>query len=326
MNNRYESSGVSIKEGDSFVEILKEVCKSTYDDNVISGVGGFSALYRLPNSSTILSASTDGVGTKLLLAEMATAAGSPYTIGIDLVAMVMNDVLVCGAKPLFMLDCYSLYSLSKNFERSIKLLTSIKEGCLLAGCALIGGETAEMPDIYSYKTYDIAGFGIGIVDEKNLLGANKVKKGDAIIGIESSGPHSNGYSLIRSIFKHYNWVDDFYGVKDRLLKPTTIYSPMIQELLALPDNGIHAMAHITGGGLEANIKRSIPKNRSIMIDWSVWKRPEIFNEIQQRGRIEEGEMREVFNCGISFVLIVDPVSVPKILNTNKSAWVIGCVK
>lgn len=310
----YEQCGVSISAGDLFVDNIKSLCQSTYTENVLQGVGGFCSLYRLPNSNQILAASTDGVGTKLLLADYLSEFGFLKTIGIDLVAMVVNDIITCGANPLFMLDCYSLSNLSKNMSRSLDLVQGISDGCKLSQCfCLIGGETAEMPEIYSEHTFDISGFGVGVVDnEEQLLGSHRVRAGDVVIGVPSSGPHSNGFTLIRHSFRNYDWFVDPLQIRDWIMAPTRIYTPLMRALL--PSSDIHAVAHITGGGLEFNTKRVIPDDLQLVIDWGCWVRPRVFDEIQRRGRIEEGEMRNVFNCGIGFTLIVDQSVVDKTIN------------
>lgn len=297
----YEECGVGISAGDSFVEIIKGICASTYTDAVVEGVGGFCSLFRLPHSNKLLAASTDGVGTKLLLADNLADFGCLKAIGIDLVAMVVNDIITCGAQPLFMLDCYSLSHLSRNLQRSVDLVQGIADGCKLSQCfCLIGGETAEMPDIYTEHTFDIAGFGVGLVDESERLGPHKVKNGDVVIGIPSSGPHSNGFTLIRHAFRNYDWIRDSLNIREWIMRPTRIYTSVIKNL----DN-VHAAAHITGGGLEFNTSRSIPQDLKLTIDWNSWERPIVFDEIQRRARVEEEEMRRVFNCGIGFTLIVD---------------------
>jgi phosphoribosylformylglycinamidine cyclo-ligase len=324
--SRYEESGVSIGQGDTFVNLLKGICETTYDEYVLEGVGGFAALYRIPGSSTVLAASTDGVGSKTILAEELGRYGYQSHIGVDLVAMVMNDVIVCGAQPLFMLNCYSLSDLTKYFDRSINLIENIAVGCLSAGCALIGGETAEMPATYDGSQYDLAGFGIGVVQRSEILGQHRVKRGDVIIGLESSGPHSNGYTLINEAYRGYDWLTDPFDEAKRLIKPTIIYANTIRKLLSDSSHGIHAMAHITGGGLEANTRRSIPTSMKLKIHWESWERPEIFQRIQTRARISEDEMRSVFNCGIGFTLIVNPDTVERIQSIIPFAKIIGRVE
>jgi phosphoribosylformylglycinamidine cyclo-ligase len=297
--------------------------------------GGFCSLYRLPSDSKqLIVSSTDGVGTKLLLAQKLASLGHLEVIGIDLVAMVVNDILTCGAQTLFLLDYYAVSNLKSDekekFNRAGQIIRGIAAGCKVAGCALIGGETSEMPDMYDENKFDIVGFGVGIINEDDLLGPHLVKSGDEIIGLNSSGPHSNGFSLIRHAYRTFDWLEDNDSTSGRLLAPTKIYVKVIQKLLKKPDHGIHALAHITGGGLEHNVSRVVPKNLSAIIDWQSWERPDIFNEIQQRARMEEGEMREVFNCGIGFTLIVDPSQTQDILLTlNQMGYqpnVIGVIK
>lgn len=305
----YEQCGVGITTGDAFVESISRICKSTYNDNVVEGVGGFCSLYKLPGSTKLLAASTDGVGTKIILAEDLWYFGYMKTIGIDLVGMVVNDIITCGAEPMFMLDCYSLSRLDKNYDRSRDLIQGIADGCKLSQClSLIGGETAEMPDVYTERSFDICGFGVGIVDDDDRWGSHRVKSGDVVIGIPSSGPHSNGYTLIRNAFKNYCWVKDSLDIRDLIMAPTRIYSSTIKGLV-----GVHSAAHITGGGLEYNTSRSIPDYLKLEIDWASWERPRVFDEIQKRGRVEEAEMRRVFNCGIGFTLIVNPYAADNII-------------
>lgn len=325
--SKYEESGVSIHTGDSFVEHIRKICQSTYNDNVIEGVGGFCSLYQLPNSNQLLAASTDGVGTKSILAEELSEFGYLKTLGIDLVGMVVNDIITCGANPLFMLDCYSLNKLSRNFERSVALVQGIADGCKLSQCfCLIGGETAEMPDVYMPRAFEISGFGVGIVDKDERLGQHRVRAGDVVIGLPSTGPHSNGFTLIRQAFRNYDWIRDSLDVRDWIMEPTRIYTPVMRNLLAHKTSKIHAAAHITGGGLEANTSRSIPDHLKLKIDWDSWVRPRVFNEIKHRGKIAEDEMRQVFNNGVGFTLIVDPlVADDIILQIRSQSGLVGYI-
>jgi phosphoribosylformylglycinamidine cyclo-ligase len=307
----YSDTGVNIQKNDSFIDAIKGICKSTFSKNVYNEIGGFCSLYRIPQlPSLLIAASTDGVGTKVLLASQ---LNNVYTIGIDLVGMVVNDIITTGATPLFLLDYYGLSSLNDDpsFTRSKQLIEGIAIGCNLANCSLIGGEVSEMKDMYASDKFDVVGFGIGLVEEASVLGSHLVKPGDHIVGIASSGPHSNGYSLIRHVYKDINLVDDLV-LASKLLTPTTIYAKLIASLLSHANHGIHAMAHITGGGLELNTKRVVPT--SIDINWSSWIRPAIFDTIQKLGNIPEDEMRRVFNCGIGYTLIVDPTRSNRLIN------------
>jgi phosphoribosylformylglycinamidine cyclo-ligase len=308
---RYEESGVSIEAGDSFVARIKEICKPTYGYGVVEGVGQFCSLYHAPGGSNqLIAASTDGIGTKVLLAIKLAEYGYLQTIGIDLVAMVVNDILTVGAMPLFILDYYAMSNLrsdeKRQFSRSEQIIKGAAAGCHIAGCALIGGETAEMPDMYDENKFDLAAFAVGMINEQDVLGPHLVKAGDIIIGLESSGPHSNGYSLIRHAYRDFNWEDNEEDTRRWIMAPTRIYTRLINNVISEPDHGVHAMAHITGGGLEYNTGRVIPAGLRAYIDWFSWPRPEIFNDILRRAKMEENELREVFNCGIGYTIICDP--------------------
>ena len=324
----YAETGVNIEAGDKFVNIIKNLCKPTYNNFVIDAVGGFCSLYALPNSSSLLVASTDGVGTKLLLSKQFKEYGSLQTIGIDLVAMVVNDIITSGATPLFFLDYYGLGKLDQDFKYSQDIIQGIVHGCQLANCALIGGQVSEMPALYTDDKFDIVGFGVGIVDKAKLLSKKKVIAGDIIIGIASNGVHSNGYSLVRHAYKDVDWEDtknDYY--REQLIHPTEIYVSLMHHINT--SEHIHAAAQIKGGGLEHNISRVIPENLKIHINWDSWIRPEIFYDIQRRAIVEEEEMRKVFNCGIGFAVIVSKYAAKHILdsitNFGYTAWQIGVV-
>lgn len=322
--SKYEESGVSIKAGDALVSRIKELSKPTYGYGVVEGVGQFCSLYHaVGGSDQLIAASTDGVGTKVLLAIQLAEHGYLQTIGIDLVGMVVNDILTVGAMPMFLLDYYATSNLkaeAKNdFSRSCQIISGIVEGCKIAGCALIGGETAEMPDMYDDNKFDLAAFVIGMIHEKDVLGPHLVKAGDAIIGIESSGPHSNGYSLIRHIYHDFesktmslNW-NNLNNTRQAIMAPTKIYSRLINNVISKPGHGVHAMAHITGGGLQYNTSRVIPQDLKASIDWNTWPRPEIFDAIKCRAKMEETELQEVFNCGIGFTVVCDPAKAPLIM-------------
>ena len=282
----YKDSGVDIDAGNAFVENLKKKAPS---------IGGFSGMFKVPRGyeEPILVSGTDGVGTKINIAHV----NRDYTtIGIDLVAMCVNDVITCGAKPLYFLDYVSCVKLD---DRVADIMVGILKGCELSGVELIGGETAEHGRFA--KDIDLAGFCTGIVEKNEIIDGSLIKKGDKIIGLPSSGLHSNGYSLINDML----WRQKiFYTKTPELLTPTTIYAKQIESLL--DEIPIVGMAHITGGGLEENINRIIPDGLKVNIDWNSWERPKIFNTIQQAGEVEEQEMRRVFNCGIGYVLIVPP--------------------
>ena len=286
----YKDSGVDIEAGNEFVKKLKKKAPS---------IGGFSGMFKVPRGyeEPVLVSGADGVGTKI---NMASISGDWSTIGIDLVAMCVNDVICCGAKPLYFLDYISCQKLD---GRADKILEGIIKGCEMSGCELLGGETAEHGRFA--KDYDLAGFCTGIVEKNEIIDGSLIKKGDKIIGLPSSGLHSNGYSLINDmLWRHKITFNHSYIGKPmpELLTPTTIYARQIEMLLnEIP---IVGMAHITGGGLEENISRVIPNGLKAQIDWSSWERPDVFNKIKIAGDIEEREMRRVFNCGIGFCLIV----------------------
>lgn len=318
----YSECGVDIEAGDSFVSRIKELCKPTYGHGVVEGVGQFCSLFHAPGgSSQLIAASTDGVGTKVLLAIKLAEYGYLQTIGIDLVAMVVNDILTVGAMPLFILDYYAMSNLKtdekRQFARSEQIIKGIVSGCRIAGCALIGGETAEMPDMYDENKFDLAAFAVGMIHERDVLGPHLVRAGDVILGLESSGPHSNGFSLIRHAYRDFDWVDDEEDTRRWIMSPTRIYTRLISNVIADPDHGVHAMAHITGGGLEYNTGRVIPDGLRANIDWFSWTRPEIFDDILRRARIEENELREVFNCGIGYTIVCDQAkarAIQKLIN------------
>jgi phosphoribosylformylglycinamidine cyclo-ligase len=271
----------------------------------MGGLGGFGALFDLSGKyrEPVLVSGTDGVGTKLKLAQQ---LGRHDTIGIDLVAMCVNDVLVQGAEPLFFLDYFATGKL--DVDTTVAVVGGIAKGCELSGCALIGGETAEMPDMYGPGEYDLAGFCVAAVEKSRLLDGAKVRAGDVLVGIASSGPHSNGYSLVRRIYDRAGRPADLDvgGVKlaDALMAPTTLYVKPILELLQAHD--LHGMAHITGGGLTENIIRVIPDGLGLQVDASAWALPPVFDWLQREGAVENSEMWRTFNCGIGFVLVVAP--------------------
>lgn len=306
----YKDAGVDIDAGDALVERIKSVAKKTKRPEVLGGLGGFGALCRIPKGyeNPILVSGTDGVGTKL---KLAIETNRHERIGQDLVAMCVNDLLVCGAEPLFFLDYYATGKLDVDVATNV--VTGIGVGCELAGCALTGGETAEMPGMYAEGDYDLAGFCVGVVDENKIIDGSNVKEGDVLLGLASSGAHSNGYSLIRKVIELSktditteqlkNANGDYELLADLLLEPTRIYvKPILQLLKAMP---VNAMAHITGGGLTENLPRVLPDNLTAKIKPNAWAMPSIFHWLQHEGHIEEKEMYRTFNCGIGMVIVVD---------------------
>ena len=305
----YKESGVDIDEGNRAVDLIKGKIKGTYDGNVVGDLGNFSGLYSLKDfvgmKEPVLLASTDGVGTKLKIAQM---MDKHDTVGIDLVAMCVNDLICQGAKPLFFLDYIALGKLVP--EHIEKIVGGIADGCKMSGCALIGGETAEMPGMYGEDDYDLAGFSVGIADKEKIVSGNNVKSGDVLVGISSSGVHSNGFSFIRKIFlETYNYKMEQYveelgmTVGEALLTPTKIYVKLALDVLAKHD--IKAIAHITGGGLIENITRVIPKGLGLDINKKSWEKPPIFKMIEGFNAVDERELHKSFNMGIGLVLIVD---------------------
>ena len=303
----YRDAGVDIDAGNEVVERIKPLVKRTYRPEVMGGLGGFGALFNLSGKyrEPVLVSGTDGVGTKLKLAQQLNRHD---TIGIDLVGMCVNDVLVQGAEPLFFLDYFATGKL--DIETTVAVVGGIAKGCEMAGCALIGGETAEMPDMYPAGEYDLAGFTVGAVEKSEIIDGSKVQAGDVLIGIASSGPHSNGYSLIRRIYDRAGRPGDVDvgGEKliDALMAPTALYVKPNLELLRGNDGAhrIHAMAHITGGGLTENIIRVIPDGLALDIAASAIVLPPVFDWLQREGAVPRDEMWRTFNCGIGFVLVV----------------------
>ena len=316
MNNKTENpgglsyldAGVDIDAGNELVERIKPAVKSTHRDGVVSGLGGFGGLFQLDTTrykEPLLVSGTDGVGTKLLLARQLDRHD---TIGIDLVAMCVNDILTCGAEPLFFLDYYATGKL--KIDNAQAVIEGIAEGCRQAGCALIGGETAEMPGMYGQDEYDLAGFAVGVVDRGQLINGNRIKSGHIVLGLESSGPHSNGYSLIRKVLEKSGDSPSMpmgqSTLGEALLAPTRIY---VKTLLSLLERyPLDGLAHITGGGISENIIRVIPAGLGLELNLSAWTLPAIFQWLQTRGGIEEKEMLRTFNCGIGMVLLVEEAS------------------
>jgi phosphoribosylformylglycinamidine cyclo-ligase len=301
----YRDAGVDIDAGNEVVERIKPLVRRSFRPEVMGGLGGFGALFDLSGKyrEPVLVSGTDGVGTKLKLAQQ---LGRHDTIGIDLVGMCVNDVLVQGAEPLFFLDYFATGKL--DVDTAVAVVGGIARGCELAGCALIGGETAEMPDMYPPGEYDLAGFTVGAVEKSQLLDGTKVRAGDVLIGIASSGPHSNGYSLVRRIYDRAGKPADLDlgGVKlvDALMAPTALYVKPVLELLRGEEGAaIHAMAHITGGGLTENIIRVVPDGLGLEIEASAIAMPPVFDWLQREGAVPREEMWRTFNCGIGFVLV-----------------------
>ena len=322
-NDPYKSAGVDIDAGNNLVDLIKKDVASSHTQNVLGNIGGFAGMFKLDKEyeNPILVACTDGVGTKVALAQEADKLDG---IGQDLVAMCVNDLIVCGAKPLFFLDYFASSKLEVG--EAAKVIKSIANACKDSGCALLGGETAEMPGHYVGKNFDLAGFSVGCVEENKVIDNTNIKENDVLIGIESSGPHSNGFSLIRKIIKDSNLnKEEYLSMVELALKPTHLYPNLIMKLVSNFD--IHGMAHITGGGLTENIPRSIPENLSASIDTSSWVMPEIFKWLQANGSLEDEDMFRIFNCGIGMVLIVkedDSIEILKeIKNHNFKCFSIG---
>jgi len=326
----YKDAGVDIDAGNTFVKMIKPLVKATSRPEVIADIGGFGGLFSLNSSkykNPVLVSGTDGVGTKLKIAFLADRHD---TIGIDLVAMCVNDIIVQGAEPLFFLDYLATAKLDP--EKGASIIKGVSEGCIQAGCALIGGETAEMPGFYSGDEYDMAGFAVGVVDRDNIIDGSSITVGNRLIGIASSGLHSNGYSLARKIIfdKMGLGVDDIIPgldktVADELLTPTRIYVRSILNLLRdFPINGI---AHITGGGLLENVPRILPNGCKALVRKNSWQLPPIFQILQNAGNIEENELFRTFNCGIGMVLAVPEKEADEVLirlsGLNENAFVIG---
>ncbi len=322
----YRDAGVDIDAGNALIERIKPAVKRTHRPGVLGGIGGFGGLFELPAGYTrpVLVSGADGVGTKL---KLALDAGNHAGIGTDLVAMCVNDVLVTGAEPLYFLDYYATGKL--DVDTAATVIAGIGHGCELANCALLGGETAEMPGLYADDDYDLAGFCVGIAEHDALIDNTGVATGDTLIGFASSGPHSNGYSLIRKVLSQSgdaltSPMDD-RTLADVLLEPTRIYVRSVLALLA--EHRINAMAHITGGGLTENIPRVLPEGTCAQIRLDSWTRPAVFDWLARAGGIDESEMRRTFNCGIGFVLIVPAAEADAIMAAasalGETAFAIG---
>ena len=325
----YKSSGVDIDAGNRFVKLIRPYVDSTKNKFTVSGIGGFAGAFSLPKKyrDPLLVSATDGVGTKL---RVAVDAGVLDTIGIDLVAMSVNDLLTCGAQPLFFLDYLATSKL--NPGQHSKVVKGIARGCRQSGCVLIGGETAEMPGFYAKGDFDLAGFAVGAVEKKGIIDGRRVKPGDTVIGIASSGLHSNGYSLARHVLfkkKRFKYDSVLPGFRKPLykvlLEPTRIYVKAVLDLTRRYD--IKAIAHITGGGLVENIPRVLPAKTTAVLDSSMWKMPLIMNVIKKEGNIADDEMLRTFNCGIGMAIVVSQKDESKVLGRlgklGENASIIG---
>ena len=327
-NLTYKEAGVDINAGEELVERIKGPVKKTTREEVIGGLGGFGALTRIPKgyNNPVLVSGTDGVGTKLRLA---IDLKRHSTVGQDLVAMSVNDIVVQGAEPFLFLDYYGTGKL--DVDTAATVVAGIAKGCELSGCALVGGETAEMPGMYAEGDYDLAGFAVGVVDEDKIIDGSKVKNGDTIIGIASSGPHSNGYSLIRAILKKINCdplherLEDGTLIADALMAPTKIYVKSILKLVKSVE--VHALAHITGGGFWENIPRVLPADTCAACNGDAWARPEIFKFLKEKGNVSAYEMFRTFNCGVGMLAVVSEDDAQKALDilqkAGETAFILG---
>ena len=315
----YRDAGVDMNAGDELVERIKPFAKKTMREGVLSGLGGFGALFEVPKRyrEPVLVSGTDGVGTKL---KLAFDLNRHDTVGIDLVAMSVNDVLVQGAEPLFFLDYFGCGKL--DVETATSVIKGIAQGCEYAGCALIGGETAEMPGMYPDGEYDLAGFAVGVVEKSTIITGQSIAPGDVLLGLPSSGPHSNGFSLIRKIIERAQPdldapFDGERSLADAIMEPTRIYvKPLLALMAALPVKG---MAHITGGGLTENIPRVLPEGVKAVVESTKWQRSKLFQWLQHEGNVADDEMHRVFNCGIGMVVVVASEHVQQALHLLHAA-------
>ena len=322
----YKDAGVDIDAGDALVERIKPLAKRTMRPEVLAGIGGFGALIEISKKyqEPVLVSGTDGVGTKL---KLAFELNRHDTVGIDLVAMSVNDILVQGAEPLFFLDYFATGKLTLDTAEAV--IAGIATGCEQAGCALIGGETAEMPGMYPEGEYDLAGFAVGVVEKRKVIGGQTIAAGDVVLGLASSGAHSNGYSLIRKLIdiSHIGLKSDFHGqpFADAVMAPTRIY---VKPLLALMEKlNVKGMAHITGGGITGNLPRCLPENMAARVDPASWTRPPLFDWLQQAGNVEPMEMLRTFNCGIGMCVVVSAADAEAALAhlkaSGETVWQIG---
>lgn len=327
----YTNAGVDINAGDTLVSRIKSFVADTHIHGVLSDIGGFGGLFRPDLSGMedpVLVSSTDGVGTKL---KCAFAFDKHDTIGIDLVAMSVNDILVQGARPLFFLDYFATGKL--DVDRAAQVIRGIADGCKISGCALLGGETAEMPDMYAHGEYDLAGFCVGIVDNARIVDGSSIRVGDVLIGLASSGLHSNGYSLVRKILDASGLGPDdcipgsSRTVRDILLDPTHIYTDVVRNLMR--DLHIKGMVHITGGGFYGNIPRILPHSVVAGVNFASWSIPPVFHWLRDTGKLEWPEMLQIFNCGIGYILIVGSEIAEEVMNRlaamHEGAWILGTV-
>ncbi len=322
----YKDAGVDMAAGDELVERIKPLAKKTMREGVLAGIGGFGALFEVPKryQEPVLVSGTDGVGTKL---KLAFEWQIHDTVGQDLVAMSVNDILVQGAESLFFLDYFACGKLS--VEVAATVIGGVAKGCELAGCALIGGETAEMPGMYPAGEYDLAGFAVGVVEKCKIITGKQIQPGDQLIGVASSGAHSNGFSLIRKILERAGAqpLDDFAGrpLQEVVMAPTQIYVKPILKLLNIVS--VKGMAHITGGGLVENIPRVLPENLQAVLHRDAWQMPSLFQWLQEKGQVADLEMHRVFNCGIGLVVVVPSHAVSQAIEALKAeqltAWQIG---
>jgi phosphoribosylformylglycinamidine cyclo-ligase len=327
----YKAAGVDIDAGNAFVDCIKPLAKQTYRQGVLGSIGGFGGFFELPKGyeTPVLVSGTDGVGTKL---KLAIDLNHHSDIGIDLVAMCVNDILVSGAEPLYFLDYYATGHLS--VEQGTQIVSGIAKGCIESNCALLGGETAEMPGLYQAGDYDLAGFAVGIVEKSKIIDGSTIEQGDSIIALASNGLHANGFSLARKVIEQENPdlhapFDQARSLKEVLLAPTALYVKPILSYLKT-NQPIKGMAHITGGGLTENIPRILPNNLNAQIETSSWTWPKVFQWLQQSGNIETPEMLKTFNCGVGFVLIVSPAQTASCLEYFQAleinAWKIGSIE
>ena len=334
----YQDAGVDIDAGERLVRRIAPAVKTTDRPGVLSGLGGFGGLFELPSGyrEPVLVSGTDGVGTKL---KLAIELGQHDSIGIDLVAMCANDIVVCGAEPLYFLDYYATSAL--DVEVATAVVNGIAEGCRQAGCALIGGETAEMPGLYAQGDYDLAGFCVGIVEKSAIISPEQVRVGDALIALASSGPHSNGYSLIRKVLElsaiplttplatsNASSEANKRSLGEQLLAPTRIY---VKSALALiQSQEVHALAHITGGGISENLPRVLPEGTQALIDLDRWALPPIFGWLREQGNIAEAELLRTFNCGVGMIVCVPADQAEavcaRLAELGEQAWVIGAIE
>lgn len=327
----YKDAGVDIDAGDALVERIKPFAKRTMREGVLAGIGGFGALFEVPKryKEPVLVSGTDGVGTKL---KLAFHLDKHDTVGQDLVAMSVNDILVQGAEPLFFLDYFACGRL--DVDTAATVIAGVAKGCELSGCALIGGETAEMPSMYPDGEYDLAGFAVGVVEKSQAIDGRSIAPGDVVLGLASSGPHSNGYSLVRKIIERANpdLNADFHGrpLGHVLLEPTRIYVKSVLAVLQTMPGVIKGLAHITGGGLVENVPRCLPENTQAVLEAKAWTRPFVFDWLQAHGKVADAEMHRVFNCGIGMTVVVSAADADavaaKLAAGGEQVWRIGRIE